>query len=276
MNYDTIKIDEVEFRSKGGEPITKFGVLSDRELAGIKVELRVVGKSNIAMFDNLVRKKQVSVQDPFADSEYIAKINLTSTMHQEGLDEKKFSFTVMQIDKYPDVKEIEINQEVFKILKYKERIEEKESKSLHALLKTTPQQNITLNKMFDDSTVIVKRVGFDEEGVEYRFGGAMYWSEHSSDDSNYFKRIVRFYPKEIETSKPIVANPHIQSALAHRAFVLTIAIERLLDELIEEGVIKKERKDKILSGNALREIPNEKYFELEQSLYKVFDAEDEV
>lgn len=270
-----IEIDDVQIRAGAGESISVFGKLSEKDLAGIKISLRAAGPEGIGLIEDLTSKTEVNVKDPFVEREYLANMRLNSTSYQDGVDAKRFTFTVTEIDHYPDVKKIEIDNNVFDVIKYKEKLQTEDKKGIIAHLKITELQNELLTGMFDKESVSVKRIGFDQNAKELRFGGMMFWSKHEEEGEIFYKRIVRLFPLDLEGGRNFLASGHIQDALVARSFLLTIIIEKLLKELTGEGIITEEKKDDILKRTTLKDVPEERLRELEQSLYMVADAEEE-
>ena len=128
-------------------------------------------------------------------------------------------------------------------------------------------------KLLGKSSVKFRRIGIDDDPLELRFGSAMYWSQHTDNDKEYFKQIVRLFPLDLEPSKLSMASAVAQDAMANMIVSLLGRFELLVKELATNKAISEEIKSALLGSSWRDLLPKEKISELYDELDQVDDAE---
>ena len=275
MAKERIKIDDVELHISSGKQFSYKGTFSGKELAGIELRFGAKGQENIDLIEDLVRRDKVFVNDPFVEKEYEANIKLKSSSYQEGVDERSYVCEVEEVDAIPDFDILEINGSEFQVINYRESIHEKDKIGRYALLRLNENEFTALTKMFDLKVVDFRRIGIDDEPLQLRFSGGMYWSHHEEGDNIYYKQIVTFFPTDLEPSKINLASGNIQNALVQKVLALQVTVENLVEELLKTKTLDEKKKEELLSKNWRENVFEERLLQLFNSVYQVADAEDE-
>lgn len=274
MEQKFIGINDFEMNAVAGLAFSFDGVFSGKKLAGIKLDFRVYGADQEDKIEELLQKERVTVKDPFIQRTYESSIRMLSSSFQEGKDEKSYVIELREIDSLPKFDFIEINDNRFNIISYKEELLS-DAIGRYALLRLSKDHFDQLSRMLREPTIKFKRIGVDDKPFELRFGGGMYWSQHSDHEGEYFKRIVSFFPPDLKESNLNLATGNIQSAMAHMLISLSLRFELLVKELATSQVISDEKKESLLSSHWKESVPIKQIDELYDKLELVEDAEKE-
>ena len=201
MPSKAIQINDLELTRSSGNPFNFNGILSESILSGIDLDFKVSGERNVASIEELFRCDTVEVYDPFIDRSYTATIRLISSSFQAGRPERHYRGQVKELDRVPDFSRLELNGQEFVLFRYKGEVIEKDKISHHALLKLNEEEFKIVNKMINQDSTKMRRIGVDEEQIILRFGGGMYWSQHEENGQTYFKYIVKLFPLDLKPSK---------------------------------------------------------------------------
>ena len=120
MEQKFIGINDFEMNAAAGSAFSINGVFSGKKLAGIKLDFRVYGSDQEDKIEELLKKESVTVKDPFIQRTYESSISMLSSSFQEGKNEKSYVIELREIDSLPKFDFIEINDNRFNIISYKE------------------------------------------------------------------------------------------------------------------------------------------------------------
>lgn len=190
-----IKIDEHEIRDNLGEPTDSQGFFSNNSLAGIRLNLENMGEGDQQIIEDLTARGVVNVQDPFTGKAYRASIRQSFSRFTVGENTKSYVIEITELDMWPDIEELEIEGEKFKVIKYEEFKVDGEI-GRKAILRLSLDEFQLFRSMLSNTELGVRRGGVDEHPLSLRFGARMFWSEHEEDGEKYWKHIVRLYPVE--------------------------------------------------------------------------------
>ena len=219
MEENKITIDEFNFFQHYGEPFSFSGVFTKKTLSGIKLSLDNLSKKDQEIIKEILQRDQISVYDPFSNKEYKASTKMISESYTAGTNIKSYIIEISETDLFPDVKEIEIDDEKFSVIKYEEFLTDGEI-GRTAILRLNEEEFITLRNILTRKEVKFKRIGIDDKEFNLRFGSRMYWSKHK-EDQTYYKHIVRFYPINLQGSSLDFASNVEQSNLIGEFIILS-------------------------------------------------------
>lgn len=271
-----IKINDIEFNKSVGNPIVFQGKHSRGNLSGIDLDFSISNQNNIEEVEELLNHSEVQVEDPFANRSYIATIHRQSYSYQHGRPERHYVLQIRELDLPPEFDVLEIEEQKFPVLKYRETDHEDDAIGMHALLKLSKEQFIQLQMLLDKDSVQIRRIGVDAVPITLRYGGAMYWSEHEEGREKYYKHIVRFFPLNLSPSRVNLASGVIQTTLAKKVYNLSARFEALLNELAQNKVISKEKRDILLEANLEELLDKNHLDEMFWEYDKTSDAEEEL
>ena len=272
MERDCINVDGIKFSVDSGTPFSFDGVFSPQKLSGIELSFKVYG-SQEKEIENLLKKEKVTVEDPFVGQTYEASTSLKSSSFQVGKEGKSYVIELKQIDVIPPFDTVEIEGTPFKVLQYEESLTSGKV-GRNGLLKLSKEEFDLFRKLLEKSSVKFQRVGVDKAPLELRFGGSMYWSQHTEEGKEYFKHIVRLFPLDLEPSKLNLASGSTQAILANMVISLHARFELLVQNLAANKAIPDETKNALLTSGWETMFPTEKIDQLFDSLKEVADAED--
>ena len=268
-----VLLDETKIHIRFCKPFEFKAIYSTQNLSGIELKLKNLKNTEQEFIENLCNKDIITVKDPFACRKYDASIFQKSTSFQVGIDEKSYVIEVKELETPPHIDQLEINGEVFDVVKYEEEFSTNIIKR-HALLKLSEKQFLMFRNMLSDTSVNIRRIGLDEDPIELRIGGQMFWSSHDRDDKAYYKHIVSLFPLD---HKPNI-NVGIASAVSHNISAqilleLKAKFDLLVKHLEQDKLITKKTKD-MLSDSKWKEYVGKDYLsQLIDSFDKVSDAE---
>ena len=255
-----ITVGEMEFPLHMGEPFEFHGVHSGHTLSGFKLEFYLeasgIKQEVEEMQDQAKRDGQIAVGDPFANREYMATLNLRISSSSSDSFKQHFQFDVKEIDIAPQFDTIEIEARTFTVIQNAKEMHGPNDDGVYALVRLSEEEFWQLRELMSQDSVVVRRVGVDEkkEVMLWRFGGALYWSEHDDGDAKYYKHIVGFFPSkdEPDTDRSDRFNiaPAVEMFNVGRATIdLTYRFEALLHALVRNGQISGEIREDILTSN---------------------------
>ena len=275
MEERCISVDGIKFSMKSGAPFSFDGVFSNQRLSGIELSFTVYGSRKEEEVENILKKKKVTVEDPFVGQTYEASTCMRSNSFQVGKEGKSYVIELKQTDVLPSFDIVEIEGISFPVLQYEESIIS-DKVGRHALLKLSKEELGQFRKLFERSSVKFRRIGIDEVPLELRFGGNMYWSQHAgSAGEEYFKQIVRLFSLDLEPSKLNLASGITQAAMERMLISLHARFELLVKQLATNKAISEEVQSGLLTSGWKDLFPNEKINQLYYRLEQVEDAEKE-
>lgn len=267
-----IKINEVDVQQRLGDPFSFEGIFSNQLLSGINLNLPNIFSAEQRLIESIIDEGTVNVSDPFSGREYRATIRMVSSSFTVGQDTKSYTLELKEVDSWVHISEIEIEGEVFPVIKYDEFLTHDDI-GRKAVLRLDKKQFISIRSMLLKHELSVRRVGVDNEPLKLRFGSKLFWSKHDEEGSEFWKHIIRLYPVGSEGSGIDVASAIIQQNLSAIVVELSSKLNVLINALAETKAISDELKAEIL-GNAWKEKVNESDFNaIWDSLEQVIDAE---
>ena len=275
MAQNAMKIDETEYPLALASPFTFHGVHSDRDLSGFELDVTAFADDEIQRVEDLVRKRLVSVEDPFTDRRYEATVRQKSYSYQEGRRGRHYRLEVKELDAASEFRSLEIEEHTFRVIKNTETVTD-ETLGLHILLRLTSEEFERFHSLLTPGAIKVRRIGIDDTPIVQRFGGALYWSSHKEGDLRFYKQIVRFYPTDPTDFPPAeidIASGHEQRAQAGMILALSARYEALVELLIESGQISRESGNALMSEEWRSLIDQQRTAILRSKLMEVDDAE---
>lgn len=274
MNIENIVIEEIPLKKKLGTPFEFKGIFSGKILAGIKLTLSNLATKDQRIIEDLTEKSLVCVKDPFVQRSYDAYISQKSNSFTVGEEVKSYVLELKEKDVLPQFSEIQLNGHIFKVHLYEEYITDG-SIGRNAILKLNKDEFEILRNLLTEHTVKFQRIGIDNEPLELRLGGAMYWSSHNDDNEAYFKHIVRLFPVEQKPCKLNLASGITQSVAVAMLVELQAKFKLLIEALGKEKIISDEMQA-ALSGPEWRDLSDKKFiYSLHDEFTRTNDAEEQ-
>jgi hypothetical protein len=277
MSDKIITINNIRLPLSSGEPVTFHGKHSGKDLAGINLEFIALGEDSVKKIEKFFDDESVKITDPFTDRSYDAKMSKKSEHYTMNRPEHRFVVEIRELDLPPQFKILDINGQLFEVIKYEED-DHDDVIGRHAILRLSKEQLIGLQGLMALTPVQIKRVGVDAIPLSMRWGGAMYWSEHEEEDLTYYKQIVRFFPPDLPPSGrkftlvPAVAH----NALESMVIKLSARFEALINELTMGKVLSDEQRNRLLGKEWRELLDDQRITDILWQAEKVFDAEDQL
>jgi hypothetical protein len=269
-----IGLDDFELPLNVATPIEIQGKHSRKALAGLSVRCSIPFEREQKLRD-LFQKDEVNVRDPFKGRKYAARIREKSCSYRDGDPERAYEFDVREIDRPPDVTEIEIEGRSYEVLRYEENDPTPETIGIHCLVKMSPDEFRSFQELCDQEEDVfqVKRKDVDDVPVALRCGGRMPWSKHGDGGPEYYKQVVRFFPQELKPGSPISLTTDTDLIpVATLALKSTLRVEALVKALQDAGVLSDEKAVELL-GPASALLSESRREEISWECYRLPDAE---
>jgi hypothetical protein len=276
--YDHIKLDDIALPPEAGAPVNVPAKHAPRTLAGIDLEFSARMPQDEERVENLFAKDKVVVEDPFTDRSYEAVVTRRSTSYTEGSGWRRYTAEVRELDLVPNFEMLEVDGERFTVADYFEDEPEEDAVGRHALLRLSDEEFESLRAIMrrarqeGEGRARIRRVGVDEEPIEVRYGGAMYWSRHEEEGRRWYKQIVRFFPVDLPGPSYRIASGVEQDILADMVFKLSVRFRALADELVEKGVLEDDRRWELLDGDPASLLDDERLSKIRREFERVRDA----
>lgn len=172
-----------------------YGKLSSKELPAMQISFHISGAKSVEAVENLLSQDTVQVNDPFTMQTYPASFQLLNSSYRNDPSERDYTCQITALDIAPKYDALEINGEVFPVLKSEESIttdQDQEGIYRVILLRLTYIQFATIEELLKrDEPLSIKRIGVDKQPLTVRSGSRMYWSKHTEDGEVFYKKIVR-------------------------------------------------------------------------------------
>ena len=269
----TLKIGQMEFSPNAGTPFEFEGVHSGGKLSGIEVKVTVYSDDDAEALDELFKKKTAIVDDAFAKRQYEATLHRKSSMYQEGRPGRTYRFEVRELDEAPQFEQLEIEGHTFAVIRNAERLHEDNVICLNILLRLSTEEFRTFQGLRRPGPITIRRVGIDEDPIERRFGGALYWSSHEEGSARFYKQIVRFFPTEYPPGGYSFASGQEQHAQSQMILALTARFEALVNALVENGHVNRETGETLVSDEWRKLVDDERAVMMASRLSEVNDAD---
>ncbi len=271
-----IRIDEIEFSIDSGSPFEFEGIHSGRVLSGINLDITVYSDEDVRRIEALKKSETVEVDDPFSDKLYEANLSQESYGFREGHPKRWYRFEVKELDEVPKFNSLEIDGCRFRVLRNTEDLVRDGVKREDILLRLSLEEFKEVQDLLNRDTVTIRRVGIDDDPVIRRFGGALYWSLHQEGSQEFYKQIVRLFPSDYPPSKVVLASGQQQIAQSRMILNLLASYESLLELLAENGQIRREDAESLLSKGLRELVGQERAMMIFSKLTEVQDAEIEL
>ena len=278
---NAIKINDVTLDVRAGRPMSFYGKLSNKTLAGIDMDFHVTGPQIVEAIERLASQETVQVTDPFVGQTYPASFRLISHSYRSGQPQHNFICEARALDIAPEFNILEMDGDEFPVLASREQVvTEQDQEGIYSVivLRLTQAQFVAVQKLLSHDELSIRRKGVDEKPLIVRHGSRMYWSKHMEDGETFYKQMVRLvHPSNFPSPKaPGIALVTEQDILFRMVMALSARFERLSDELVEAGVISDEKRALLLSDNWKELLDQQCIDEIAQQTYRVADAEDEL
>jgi len=185
MTNSSIKVDDVTFDIAAGHPVSFQGKHSRKTLQGIDLDILVRSQDGIEQVEWLLDQETVQVNDPFAGRSYHASLRMISHSYQEGRPEHRYVCEVRERDIPSEFNILEIEGHQYPVARYIETDSLDDGIDGYALLLLSQEQFVEIQSLIKPGSVFMRRVGVDEEPLQVRYAGGMYWSQHGEGDSRY-------------------------------------------------------------------------------------------
>ncbi len=267
-----IRIDEFSFPLSSGSPFVFGGVHSGKDLAGLNVDTTVYSDAESHQVDELLKKRTVTVEDPFAGRQYEATFGRKSYSYADSRPGKQYQFEVKELDKAIEFKVLEIEGQPFPVMRNTETLDDGKM-GLQILLRLSSDEFVKFHSLLKPGPVKIQRMGIDESSILRRFGGAQYWSSHQGGSQKFYKQIVRFYPTDTPPSRLDIATGHQQNALSQMVLALSARYEALVKALVGNGQISQETAEELIGEEWQGLIDNDRQVMMRSKLTRINDAE---
>lgn len=144
---------------------------------------------------------------------------------------------------------------------------------MYVLLRLSPEEFLEFQRLQRLSQIKVRRIGIDENPMDRRFGGALYWSSHQEGSQRFYKQIARFFPVNDKPSRAGIASQIEQIAQSRMILALHARLEALVNMLVEKGHISKEDGEALISEDWKGLLSDEREVMIRSKFAEVTDAE---
>lgn len=277
MEYQNIKINDLEFAISSGHPTLVKGRRYRKPMAGIDLKFSVWGADKKKCIEDLFASKGITVEDPFAKRTYKAKCRIISSSYEKGSSlhhYHHYQVKVMELEISPKVKELAIQGQNFKVVRYKERrLDKRSGFSITALLQLTDEEFTQLKASQTFNSVNVQRMGTDKNPVALAWGHGLHWANHEGKSGRHIYQVVKFYPPDMVPSRLSLHDLTIQNAVLNREVLAAqVRLESLLNQLVLNKVIDQSFASKIMEDKPENLLDSLRYNQMLAEMDRVSSA----